>query len=402
MFRNRLILNKDSVLSSHTVRFRGRYFLLALLLLLVAAFFQPFLTITGTLHQQLFPALAITAVMVTYFFRLKGLIVALVANTAAGMLAFHHWLGNQETVYAVLIALLFYSSAASAVIAYFKGREQTKKENLEWLSAMDFLTETYNHRFFQSRLSEEVARSKRSGQPLSLVFVDIDYFKQYNDANGHVMGDLALKKTAAFLNKKTRIHDIVCRYGGDEFVLILPDCSADNAAALAERMVNCYHQVMFPSKGNKEAALTLSVGISDYPGHSNNITELIDGADKALFMAKEAGRNQVKVFKNALNKDEVKSDTFCYSNCKDELVESYRKLLRDLAIPGNGTTGQNSIINAEKVSSSADSGNGNGRGNGNGNGDTSQELLIGKAIGAGHGKIDRNRLSSCLEGLKVH
>ncbi|MGM0651319.1 MAG: GGDEF domain-containing protein [Bacillota bacterium] len=382
MFRNTLTLIKAGRLSNQTSKIQGRYFLLALLLFLLVLLFQPFLTIPVTLQQQLLPALAVTTLMVAYFFNLKGLLIALAVNTAAGTLAFYHWLGSHETIYAVFIALIFYTSAASAVIAYFKNMEQTKKKNLEWLSAIDCLTETYNHRFFQSRLAEEAARSRRNGQPLSLVFVDIDHFKQYNDLNGHIMGDLALKKSAAFLNKKTRIHDIVCRYGGDEFVIILPDCSAKNAAVFAERLINSYNRLMFPSKDTKTNALSLSIGISDYPGSSSNITDLINQADKALFMAKEAGRNQVRVYNTKENTGENKNNSFCYNSCKGELIESYRNLIRDLARPGDGAK--------------------DGKGNGRSNGGANEELLVGKAIGAGHGKIDRDRLSSCLEGIKVH
>lgn len=210
------------------------------------------------------------------------------------------------------------------------------------------------------------------------------------------MGDLALKKSAAFLNNKTRIHDIVCRYSGDEFVIILPDCSAENAAVFAERLVNSYNQLTFPSKDSKTNALSLSIGISDYPGCSSDITDLINQADKALFMAKEDGRNQVRVYNTDDNTGEDKNKRFCYNSCKGEVVESYRKLIRDLARPGDGVLSQNSIINTERINST------DGNGNGNGNGGADEELLVGKAIGAGHGKIDRNRLSSCLEGIKVH
>jgi len=394
MLKNSIILNKTGTLSSQAGKIQGRYFLFILLFFLAAMLFQPFIETQGSLHQQLIPALAVITLMIVYFFNMNGLVISLAANTAAGVVAFNHWLVSQETVYPVLIALLFYTSVASAVITYFKDREQTKKENLEWLSAVDFLTETYNHRFFQLRLSEEVARARRSGQPLSLVFVDIDHFKQYNDLNGHVMGDLALKKSAAFLNKKTRIHDVVCRYGGDEFVIILPDSSAENAMIFAERLVKNYSQLVFPSKNSKAAALSLSVGISDYPRRSSCINDLIAQADKALFLAKEAGRNQARVYEAADTGDEVQSKSFCYNNCKDELVESYHKLIRDLSYPDNGKKVQDSILNRESI--------GNKDGNGKGNGGVNQNLLVGRALGAGHSNIDRNRLTSCLEGLKVH
>lgn len=394
MINNLSILDKTNSFSNWIGKFQGRYFLFILLFILLAMLFQPFIETQGSLHQQLIPALAVITLMIVYFFNMNGLVISLAVNTAAGVVAFNHWLVSQETVYPALIALLFYTSVASAVIAYFKDREQTKKENLEWLSAVDFLTETYNHRFFQLRLSEEVARARRSGQPLSLVFVDIDHFKQYNDFNGHVMGDLALKKSAAFLNKKTRIHDIVCRYGGDEFVIILPDSSAENAVIFAERLVKNYSQLVFPSKNSKAAALSLSVGISDYPMRSSCINDLIAQADKALFLAKEAGRNQARVYEAADTGDEVQSESFCYNNCKDELVESYHKLIRDLSYPDNGKKVQDSILNRESI--------GNKDGNEKGNGGVDQNLLVGRALGAGHSNIDRNRLTSCLEGLKVH
>jgi diguanylate cyclase (GGDEF)-like protein len=170
------------------------------------------------------------------------------------------------------------------------------QERLHRLSMYDMLTQVKNRRAFQQSLDSEVSRASRSGDMLSLLFVDLDYFKSVNDRYGHQTGDRALKTVAQHINQMLRKTDHVCRYGGEEFALILPQCSQRRALDIAERI---RAQVSGLDIVNDEGVLfhlTLSVGVSCWqPAGTNNeacvVKNLVACSDKGVYMAKEGGRN---------------------------------------------------------------------------------------------------------------
>ncbi len=358
----------------------------------------------------LIPALSFIAIFTAYFFGYTGLFIAIAINLSAAAAVYSGTVPGAAAHISLIIALLAYSTAGSAIITYLKRNDKADRQNLEWLSAIDCLTEVYNHRYFQQRFAEEMARAMRSKSALTLVFVDVDFFKSYNDLNGHIMGDIALKKTASFLNRETRIHDIVCRYGGDEFVIILPETDTADAAVITRRLVEnyaAYALAEMPGRSATDAGLTLSVGLSSYPNQGLSIKDLIQQADKALFAAKEAGRNTMRIYcSGTLGGGGATGNSFCFKTCENTLVKSYRTILNDLSIKHDQSAiysaiSENGSGKSEKFQATA---NGNGNGNGNGNSKKSAEnnLIIGKALGLGHTKMDPSRLSACLSDLKLN
>jgi diguanylate cyclase (GGDEF)-like protein/PAS domain S-box-containing protein len=159
----------------------------------------------------------------------------------------------------------------------------------------DPLTGLYNRRYLYQRLEQEFARARRESQPISFVMVDIDHFKNVNDTFGHNAGDIVLQKLATQLLSRTRIGDIVCRYGGEEFLVVLPNITAEKAYEIAERWRKLFLGATMPLEYTDVKA-TVSCGISVFPVHGNTSAELIDTADKALYHAKQAGRNRVTVW----------------------------------------------------------------------------------------------------------
>ena len=177
-----------------------------------------------------------------------------------------------------------------------------KSENLRRISITDSLTELHNRRFFQDRLTEEIERGKRHSQPLSLIMLDIDNFKNYNDTYGHLAGDEALRITAAILKTSVRNIDVVARYGGEEFAVILPMTEVKAAHDIAERIRSGVADRFFPNHSlTLEAKLSVSLGIACFPRDSDSLFELIGNADKALYLAKVSGKNLVSVFDRAQN-----------------------------------------------------------------------------------------------------
>ncbi len=173
-----------------------------------------------------------------------------------------------------------------------------KERQTYWeLSIMDSLTQVYNRRHFDELLSREMAVSDRYHHPLSLLMIDVDGFKRYNDTYGHPAGDKALKKVAQVLRSSCRAVDIVARYGGEEFAVIAVQTDERGAISLAERLRKAIEGSEFDTDlGSSDLGLTVSIGVASYPSDAGRKEELIHRADQALYRAKEMGKNKVCPF----------------------------------------------------------------------------------------------------------
>ena len=163
------------------------------------------------------------------------------------------------------------------------------------LATIDGLTELYNHRYFQDTLRNMIEISKRYEQPFSLIITDIDFFKNFNDTYGHQSGDAVLRQVAQTLKKNSRATDIVCRYGGEEMSILLPNTNSEEALFNAERIRKAIEEKTFELNSTTTGKVTISVGVATFPNNAETPQELIEYADKGLYYAKEHGRNQVKL-----------------------------------------------------------------------------------------------------------
>lgn len=179
-------------------------------------------------------------------------------------------------------------------IANQKLSEMNKR--LEELSSLDGLTGISNRRRFDTVLEQEWRRSKRSHSPLSLIMLDIDKFKVYNDTYGHLEGDECLKKVAQIIKASVkRADDVVARYGGEEFSIILPNTPLEGALQIGEHIRQNIERESIPHKNSTvKAVVTVSVGVATATTETISIADLIKGADTALYEAKNKGRNQVR------------------------------------------------------------------------------------------------------------
>jgi diguanylate cyclase (GGDEF)-like protein len=167
-----------------------------------------------------------------------------------------------------------------------------KNAELHLLSSVDSLTGLHNRRSLMLRLSDEVERSRSHGHPFALLMIDVDHFKRYNDAHGHLAGDLVLRTVADVLKSELRADDLAARYGGEEFVVLLPRTDLDRAAHVAERLRRHAEEATRVA-GDETATVTLSVGLSLFPNHASGPEALLREADAALYEAKRSGRNRV-------------------------------------------------------------------------------------------------------------
>jgi diguanylate cyclase (GGDEF)-like protein/PAS domain S-box-containing protein len=169
------------------------------------------------------------------------------------------------------------------------------REALRSQSIRDPLTGWFNRRYMEETLEREILRASRNGRPLAVIMLDIDHFKEFNDSFGHEAGDMVLQKLCQTLKSHVRNEDVACRYGGDEFVLVLPDTSAELAERRAEELRIAVAQMGMQYQGELQGLLTLSVGVATFPTDGSTLKELLRAADTALFRAKGEGRDRVRL-----------------------------------------------------------------------------------------------------------
>ncbi len=212
-------------------------------------------------------------------------ILYLLANYFA-MKYFNIWL---DVVYPLLFTVSAFMLAY--IIKYLIKARDFEQQYL--LATTDGLTELYNHRYFQEQMKQMVDSCARYETSFSLIILDIDFFKKFNDTFGHQAGDAVLRQVAQTLKKNVRASDIVCRYGGEEMSIILSNTDYETAVSTAQKICDRVSSHHFHLPNGKEASVTISLGVSTYPQDGITPSELIDAADKHLYKAKEEGRNRV-------------------------------------------------------------------------------------------------------------
>ena len=169
------------------------------------------------------------------------------------------------------------------------------REALRAQSTKDPLTGLYNRRYLHEMLDREIRRAIRSEQHLGMLMLDLDHFKNFNDTYGHEAGDAVLRETALFLVRSIRVEDFVCRYGGEEFVVVLPTADLRAAEARAGRIRSKLRDLVVMHDGRSLGVITASVGVAALPDHGMSEKELLQAADAALYRAKREGRDRVVV-----------------------------------------------------------------------------------------------------------
>lgn len=192
-------------------------------------------------------------------------------------------------------------------LGYYSKIENEHIKDLSYLANIDGLTELYNHRFFHDNLKMNMKKCKTENKPLSLILIDIDYFKNYNDLYGHQMGDEVLKIIASILKENITEDQIACRYGGEELTILLPNKDENYALNLAENIRKKIEMYKFKGEENQPyGKVTVSLGVSTFPSKAKNENELINSADDALYRAKFFNKNRVECYYSIL--EELKSD----------------------------------------------------------------------------------------------
>jgi len=190
----------------------------------------------------------------------------------------------------ILLMVTMFTEQVGLSVANIRLREALRNQSIR-----DPLTALYNRRYLEEMRQRETRRAVRAEQGLGVIMLDLDHFKKFNDTFGHEAGDTVLRETAAFLLKSVRAEDIVCRFGGEEFLVILPVADLKATQARAERIRSKLHDLKVVHQGQALGMVTVSVGVAELPPHGTMPKELIEAADAALYRAKKEGRDRVMV-----------------------------------------------------------------------------------------------------------
>jgi diguanylate cyclase (GGDEF)-like protein len=218
-----------------------------------------------------------------------------VLAVALGMLRTHGILAGEETV----TFSLFVAIALGVAFGFFWMTTSVLTSGLEQMASTDPLTRIYNRRVFLMWCEKELVRGQRTGTPFSVLMVDLDHFKQINDSFGHQAGDLALCAVVEKMQDSVRGIDVLGRWGGEEFAVLLPGAAADAALLVAQRVRRNIERILLPGSGFRNGervqmiSVTASVGVATYRGVDDSVHTMMERADLALYQAKAAGRNCV-------------------------------------------------------------------------------------------------------------
>jgi diguanylate cyclase (GGDEF)-like protein len=183
------------------------------------------------------------------------------------------------------------ATRVSLALANLRLREMLRSQSIR-----DPLTGLFNRRYMEECLNRELHRAQRTGRKLSLVMLDLDHFKHFNDTFGHQVGDFLLKEIAGLLKNRVRGGDLACRFGGEEFSLIIAEVDSEGTIRCVENIREAVRHLALQHRGQTLGTITVSAGIAVFPEHGGNPEDLVRAADEALYRAKKSGRDRIVIY----------------------------------------------------------------------------------------------------------
>ncbi|WP_161625438.1 bifunctional diguanylate cyclase/phosphohydrolase [Haloplasma contractile] len=236
----------------------------------------------------------------------------------------------------------FITILLSALVVMLASKQKKYQKSIEDNGYIDSITEAFNHRYFQERLDLELLRINRNDSTLGTIMIDIDNFSKFNETFSHRVGDHLLKFTSDVIKSELRLIDIVCRYGADEFIVILPDIKKNQLLQLSEQILTNFNQSILKEhqfNNIKDINVSLSMGFTIYPEVASNRNELISQSEYALHHAKQTGRSNIKIYRDVFN--DIRT---ILSSTERELMTSLRTLLGTVSAKDRYTLGHSERV----------------------------------------------------------
>lgn len=254
-----------------------------------------FISRTGTLCTLVLSVLISLIIgFITLKFVSVSAMVFLTFLTYMGYTIFTFQMMKHFNLWVELVSPLLFATLVFIAMLIVKYLIKSKDFEQQYkLATTDGLTGLYNHRYFQEQMTSALEHAKRYETEFSLIIIDIDYFKKFNDSFGHQCGDRVLRAVAQTLKKNVRATDIVCRYGGEEMSIILPNISHKDAVFTAQKLCKTVSEQEVRTNSDKTTNVTISLGVATFPKDAETVQDMIKSADERLYHAKENGRNQV-------------------------------------------------------------------------------------------------------------
>jgi len=240
-------------------------------------------------------------ILMAFRFSYLGLATAMVLIMTETIFIIEAYLVSFNNYLLLGLTLKLFTIFVTTFIAVLTNRQQIQKKKLEQMAITDELTGAYNQRFFHMKLESELDKAQKNNSSVSLIMIDVDNFKMYNDAYGHDFGDNILRTTASILLEILDEGSYLCRYGGDEFAVIITNAQINNLEYMANNLRQEFEELKQKYyKHELYEKVTLSFGLSEYPNMSRNKNELIYQADSALYHAKNLGKDKVHLYQDAI------------------------------------------------------------------------------------------------------
>ncbi len=275
----------------------------------------------------------------TYKFLKKGLLISIFFNIISGSNLLIEYLSANNPLYFQMFFYCIISIFLSTLICCLATRQVRYVSMLKQNTNYDSLTETFNHHYFQERIEIEFNSIKRSNSNLGLIMIDIDNFKHFNEICGHLAGDDLLITTANIISSSAGVKNLVCRYGGDEFAIIMPYTQMVEIQTVTNDIIKNYSEFIDAHDNLNQLNMSLSLGYSLYPNLAINTDELISQADNALYHAIQSGRKNVKIYKDIFT-DIMHS----FSSTENQLLTSLKTLLGTVSAKDRYTLGHSERV----------------------------------------------------------
>lgn len=243
----------------------------------------------------------ISLLIISYKYLIKGFITTILLSVINGTILYHLYQQTYDDLFMQIATFRFFTLFLSGIICILAYKQKRMNKQFEATPYIDHLTDAFNHVYFQERLDTEIKGTNRLDNSLGLIMLDIDNFRKFNETFGHREGDFLLKQISKIIRETISDKDIMCRFGGDVFTVLIPNLKQDEISLKAQSIKDSVESYFYTQDYKRKINISLSLGYSIYPSIASTRDELISQAEEALYHAKQTGKNNIRVYQDIFN-----------------------------------------------------------------------------------------------------